>query len=98
MELEVNTAEALTLLPVDLSIAQIGHVVELLRQSQSTETHVILDLSRCVDIDTAGLQLLVQVTHNKLDVELINPNQAVVEKVELLGLGDLIYFKSGDPS
>lgn len=72
-----------------LTIADCAVLVGMIRQSLNAGISVVLDLSRCQEVDTAGMQLLVTIQNDpavNLRVHLITPSEVVAMKAARLGL------------
>ncbi len=72
-----------------LTIADCAGVVDLIRQSLNQGVSVVLDLSNCHEVDTAGMQLLVTIQNDpvvNLRVHWTKPSEVVAMKAARLGV------------
>jgi ABC-type transporter Mla MlaB component len=79
-----------------LTISDCSPLYERIKSGLEDGESVCLDVSRCDDVDTAGLQLLVAI-QNDLDVSLkvfwTQPSQTISDKAARLGL--LSWIEAG---
>lgn len=72
-----------------LTIADCAGLVEVIRQSLSQGISVMLDLSNCQEVDTAGMQMLVTIQNDpavNLRVHWTKPSEVVAMKAARLGV------------
>jgi ABC-type transporter Mla MlaB component len=72
-----------------LTIADCAGLVEVIRQSLSQGISVVLDLTHCHEVDTAGMQLLVTIQNDpavNLRVHWTKPSEVVAMKAARLGV------------
>jgi ABC-type transporter Mla MlaB component len=72
-----------------LTIADCAGLVEAIRQSLNQGISVLLDLSNCQEVDTAGMQLLVTIQNDpavNLHVHWTKPSEVVAMKAARLGV------------
>lgn len=72
-----------------LTIADCSALVDVIRQSLSAGISVVLDLSNCQEVDTAGVQLLVTIQNDpavNLRVHWTKPSEVVAMKAARLGV------------
>jgi ABC-type transporter Mla MlaB component len=72
-----------------LTIADCAGLVELIRQSLNQGISVLLDLSNCQEVDTAGIQMLVTIQNDpavNLRVHWTKPSEVVAMKAARLGV------------
>ena len=86
----------------DLTIYTAAECCAQLRSLIGAHTNIELDLSDVSEIDTAGVQLLIQArreseAHGK-SMQLVSPSPAVQEIVQLLQLHELLSVPSGEPT
>jgi ABC-type transporter Mla MlaB component len=72
-----------------LTIADCAGLVEVIRQSLNQGISVVLDLSNCQEVDTAGMQMLVTIQNDpavNLRVHWTKPSEVVAMKAARLGV------------
>lgn len=72
-----------------LTIADCAALVDVIRQSLNAGISVVLDLSNCQEVDTAGVQLLVTLQNDpavNLRVHWTKPSEVVAMKAARLGV------------
>ncbi|MDX1670473.1 MAG: STAS domain-containing protein [Limnobacter sp.] len=85
-----------TLVVQSLTIADCGPLYEQIKTGLEQGQKVSLDVSRCEDVDTAGLQLLSAIQNDpavSLQVTWNKPSSAITEKATRLGL--LSWIEAG---
>jgi len=77
----------------DLTIGRCAELAETIRQSMVDGLPVILDVSGCQEVDTAGLQLLVCIQNDpavNLRVHWTSPSEVLAQKAARLGMSSWI--------
>lgn len=85
-----TTSSKHTLVVLDtLTIADCSALAETIRQSLNAGIAVVLDLSNCQEVDTAGIQLLVSIQNDptvNLRVHWTKPSEVLAMKAVRLGV------------
>jgi len=90
---EAEHAEAEDWTLASLTIAECGPLYEKLKGHLNEAEPVLLDLSQCQEIDTAGLQFLAAIQNDpdvSLKIRWTQPSEEVARKASRLGLSSWI--------
>ncbi|HEX4842854.1 MAG TPA: STAS domain-containing protein [Limnobacter sp.] len=90
--------QSTTLVLHALNIVEAAHNLDRINHALREQMHVLIDLSQCEDVDTAGLQMLAAIRLDPAVCEKIqwsSPSPAFVEKANRLGLATLLLATNG---
>ena len=88
LETNISGKQLNILLDEELTIYTANDIRDLLAVQLQGMTHIVVNLSKVTDIDSAGLQLLLAIKklNTKYEVEFIEHSSAVTEFLEICGL------------
>ena len=88
LETKVTDKTLTVLLDDEFTIHTANLFRDLLAEQLKSITHIIINLSKVTEMDTAGFQLLVAIKNlsSKYEVEFVEHSAAVIDVLELYGL------------
>lgn len=93
---QILTGQSHMFVLAELNIAQASANLALIVEALKCNERIVLDLSACDEVDTAGLQLLAAIRLDPMfqnRVHWTGCTQVFLHKAECLGLGDLLTME-----
>jgi anti-anti-sigma factor len=88
LEIAITDKKLTVVLDDELTIYTANDFRDLLTEQIQDITHIVINLSKVTEMDSAGLQLLFAIKNmdTKYDVEFVEHSSAVTEVLELCGM------------